>query len=161
MYATAFRLWALFSSFPFMMLAAFEVVIHPDDLSFNGKNDWKHRMKTIQIIGVIFLLVLSVQSTAWYNLTNILRATIIQSANGCLSLSSIDWLTRTPLDNWTTPSYSILLQGKAPKKLVLDSDGCTDAHFSEAVRIAPWDLRSRTGGWFDLRFSGLLPIQKP
>jgi hypothetical protein len=159
MYATSFRGWALFSSFPFMMLAAFEALIHRHDHSYNEKNDCDHRIKTMQIIGVIFLLVLSVQSTSWFNLTKILRETMAQSANSCISVSSINLLTRTPLNDWSAP-YSILLQGRAPQKLVLNGDGCTEASFSEAVRLASWDLRSRTGGWFDLRLSGLIPSQE-
>jgi hypothetical protein len=159
-YAIAFRSWALFISFPFIMLAALEALIRSDQFSINEKNEWNYRLKTLRIIGVVFLLVLSIQSTAWFNLTSILRETIVQSVDSCISISSIGWLTHTPLNNWTTPSHAILLQGKAPQKLVLNGDGCTEASFSEAIRIAPWDLRSRTGGWFDLHLSGILPAHK-
>jgi hypothetical protein len=160
MYATSFRLWALFSSLPFMLVAALEALIYHDDFSYMRKSVWSHRLNTIQIIGVCFLVVLSIQSTAWFNLTKILRETITHSADNCISLSSMGWPTHTLLHNLTTTSYSILLQGRAPRKLVLDGDGCTEASFSHAVRIAPWDLRSRSGGWFDLHLSGLPPTQK-
>jgi hypothetical protein len=158
-YATGFRLFAFFSSLPFMLLAALESVIYHDNFSYMRKSVWSHRLNTIQIIGVCFLLVLSIQSTAWFNLTKILRETITHSEDNCISASSMGWLPYTPLYGWTT-SYAILLQGKAPRKLVLDGDGCTEASFFHAVRIAPWDLRSRSGGWFDLHFSGLPPTQE-
>jgi hypothetical protein len=160
-YAIAFRLWALIFSLPLTLLATFDALIHHNDSSNSKQNEWNRRLKIVQVIGVVFLLVLSVQSTAWFNLTQILRETITQSADGCIPLSSIGWLTHTPLHNWTTPTYAILLQGRAPQKLVLDGDGCTEASFSQAVRIAPWDLRSRTGGWFDLHLSGISSIQRP
>jgi hypothetical protein len=158
-YATGFRIWALFSSFPFMILATFEALVHRHNYSYVKNIDFDHRIKTAQIIGVIFLLVLSVQSTSWFNLTNALRETIAHSENSCISGSSIDLSRRGPLNGWSTP-YSILLQGRTPQKLVLYGDGCTEASFSEAVRIAPWDLRSRSGGWFDLRLSGLSSSQE-
>jgi hypothetical protein len=159
-HAIAFRSWALFSSLPFMMLAVLEGILLSKKFLSNRKSELNYRLKTLRIIGTIFLLVLSVQSTSWFNLTTILRETIVQSVDRCISISSIGWLTNTPLNNWTTPSHSILLQGKAPQKLVLNGDGCTEASFSEAVRISPYDLRSRTGGWFDLSLSGLLPRQE-
>jgi hypothetical protein len=159
-YATSFRLWALFSSSPFILLAALEDLIYHDDFSYMRKSIWSHRLITIQIIGLCYLIVLSIQSTAWFNLMKILRETITHSEDNCLSGSSMGWLTHTPLHNWTTPSYAILLQGRAPRKLVLDGDGCSEASFSHAIRIAPWDLRSRSEGWFDLRLSGLPPTQK-
>jgi hypothetical protein len=160
MYATSFRLWALLSSLPFMLLAALEALIYHDDFSYMRKSTWSHRVNTIQIIGLCFLLVLSIQSTVWFNLTKILRETITHSEDNCISLSSMGWPTQTLLHNLTTPSYSILLQGRAPRKLVLAGDGCTEASFSHAVHIAPWELRSRSGGWFDLHLSGLPPAQK-
>jgi hypothetical protein len=159
-HADGFRIWALLSSFPFIILAALEALIHQPNYSCDKHINFDHRIKITQITGIIFLLVLSVQSTSWFNLTNSLRETIAQSENNCISGLSIDLLARPPLNGWST-SYSILLQGRAPQKLVLYGDGCIDANFSEAVRIAPWDLRSRTGGWFDLRLSGLSPGQEP
>lgn len=159
-YATSFRLWALFGSSPFILLAALEALIYHDDFSYMRKSIWSHRLITIQIIGLCYLVVLSIQSTAWFNLTKILRETITHSEDNCLSGSSMGWIPHTPLHNWTAPSYAILLQGRAPRKLVLDGDGCSEASFSHAIRIAPWDLRSRSEGWFDLHLSGLPPTQK-
>jgi hypothetical protein len=161
MYAIAFRLWALFFTVPLILMATFDARVHDGHFLCNRRNEWNFRFRIVQIIGVAFLLVLSIQGTAWFNLTKILRETITQSAYACMSLSSIGWLTRTPLNNWTTPSYAILLQGRAPEKLVLEGDGCTEASFFQAVRIAPWDLRSRTGGWFDLHLSGIVSPQSP
>jgi len=158
-YATSFRLWALPSSLPFMLFAVLEAISHREGMSYTKKYEWNHRLNIIQMISVCFLLVLSIQSTAWFNLTKILRETIDQSEDNCLSESSMGWLTHTPLHGWT-PSYAILLQGRAPRKLVLAGNGCTEASFSQSVRIAPWDLRSRSEGWFDLHHSGLPPTQK-
>jgi hypothetical protein len=160
-YAIAFRLWALFFSLPLILLAALEALLHSNGFSYNQQGEWNRRLKTVQVSGIVFLLILSIQTTAWFNLTQTLRETITQSAEVCIRVSALGWLTHTPLDNWTTPSYAILLQGRAPQKLVLEGDGCTEASFSQAVRIAPWDLRSRTEGWFDLHLSGISSTQRP
>jgi hypothetical protein len=163
MYAVAFRLFPLFASIPFILFSIFDSIIYGDNSFYDQQYEWNHRLRIVQVIGVVFLLVLSIQSTSWFNLTKILRENITQSEDACISLSSIVWLTRTPLNFYATPSYSILLQGRAPQKLALDGDGCTEASFSQAVRISPYDspfLRSRTGGWFDLSLSGLLPREE-
>jgi hypothetical protein len=81
------------------------------------------------------------------------------AAEACISYAQLRWLTQTPLHYWTTPTYAILLQGQAPAKMVLESEGCTEASFAEAVRIAPWELRNREIGWFDLHRSGFFRPQ--
>jgi hypothetical protein len=151
MHGLNFRSWALFSSCPFIMIAALETLIPCGNLLRNAEDDWTHRIMIIQIVAVIFLLVLSVQSTVWFNLTNRLRETIAESQDACISTSSIRWLPRSPLQHWATVAYSIVLQGKEPQKLLLHGDGCVKARLSGVVRIAPWDLRSSTKGWFDLQ----------
>jgi hypothetical protein len=158
-YATSFRGWALFSAAPFMLLAAVEALRRPASSTPPAMRDWHHRLRLLPTLGVIFLLVLVVQSTVWFNLTQRLRQTIEHSAQACISAAQLGWLTSTPLHNWTTPTYAILLQGQAPAKLVLEGEDCTDANFADAVRIAPWELRSRAIGWFDLHRSGFFPPQ--
>lgn len=149
--ALDFRSFALFSSLPFMVLAALESLIRGPHFLRDTEIDWYHRVKTMQLVAAIFLLVLFVQSATWYNLTNKLRDTILQSRDVCISTSSIDWIAGTPLDHWATPAYSILLQSRTPKKLILDGNSCTEPSFPDKVRLAWFYTRSGEGGWFNLR----------
>lgn len=148
--ALDFRSWTLFSSLPFMVLAGLES-LGPRRMGLeHSQEKWDHRLRFVQIIGVIFALVFCVQSTAWYSLTNRLRETIDQNPRGCVSTTSLPWLYPTALNHWSTPAYVILLQGRKPRMLISDSERCAEAGSSESVRITPWHYRAKIGGWFDL-----------
>lgn len=149
-----FRAWALFASLPFILMAALEGLAKGRAEASSPTIDWPHRLRSIQFAGVIFLLVISVQSTVWANLSARLRGTVLHGLEVCRPTSSIGWQVTTPLDTWATPVYAIILQGRTAKKLVLDGDACGASDFPENVRIAPWYVRSNKEGWFDIR-----PIQ--
>jgi len=153
-----FRAWALFASLPFILMAALEGLAKGRTQASRPTTSptigWPHRLRTMQIVAVIFLLVISVQSTVWANLTARLRETALHGLEVCRPTSSIGWQVATPLDTWATPTYVIILQGRTAKKLVLDGDACGASDFPENIRIAPWYVRSSKEGWFDLR-----PIQ--
>jgi hypothetical protein len=142
-----------------MPLAAVEALRRPACSVRQALRDWHHRLQLLRMLGVIFLLVLAVQSTIWFSLTQQLKQTIEHSAEACIAYAQLRWLTQNPLHNWTTPTYAILLQGQAPAKLVLEGEDCTEASFAEAVRITPWELRNREIGWFDSHRSGFFPPQ--
>jgi membrane-associated PAP2 superfamily phosphatase len=89
MHALDFRFFSLFSSLPFMIIAGLESLLRGANFLRDEENDWKYRIMTLRAVAVVFLLVLSVQSMAWFNLTNRLRETIAESRDSCLSLSSI------------------------------------------------------------------------
>lgn len=149
--ALDFRGFAPLSSLVFMMFAALESVLYGSHLPSNTPSDWNLRLASMQVVGLTFLLVISVQSTAWFGLTERLRKTIAQSPTGCISTTSIEWLAGTPLNHWATPALSILLQGRSPQMLVLDGNACAEAGFPDKIRIAPWYVRTGKGGWFALQ----------
>jgi hypothetical protein len=149
--AVGFRSWALACSAPFMLLAAVEGLIRDTRLVPYLAGQVRYRGMLMNLAAGIFLVVLALQSRSWLNLRNTLRNTIAQSSSTCISQASLGWLDRTPLNHWATPAYTIIVQGRAPHRLVLDGDGCAEARLSNAVRIAPWDARDPHEGWFDLR----------
>lgn len=148
--AITFRAASLFISLPFIGAAVLESLIHGPAWFASPEGDWGHRIKTTQIVGIIFAIVLVQQSISWIGLTNQLRETIAQSSTACISSSAIPKSARTPLGHWTATSYSLLLQGMTPEKVILADDGCSKTDFSRGLPIADWDLRKWQGGEFDL-----------
>jgi len=150
---------ALFASLCFMTLAVLEGLAHlrvkVRDANADSDNgaafDWPHRLRTIQAIALVFALILCVQGVSWFNLTNRLRETIDQNSWGCVSMAPLGWLQQTPLNQFATPDESILLQGRAPQKVVLSGNGCGDTTFSGGVRLNQYYLRGWRTGWFNLR----------
>jgi hypothetical protein len=149
--ALAFRGFVLLANVPFIMMATAESVRRRRHSEMWVRPDLTDRLPTIRMVAVIFLVVLTTQGIVWHRLTGTLRAALISSPVGCLTVSALPWLGRTPLDHWATPSYAILLQGRSPRTLVLAGDGCADLHRGGEILVAPGDGRTRKGGWFDLR----------
>jgi hypothetical protein len=149
--AVGFRSWALACSAPFMLLAAVEGLIRDTRFLPDLGGQLRYRGLLVNLAAGIFLAVLALQSRSWLILKNTLRDTMAQSSSACISQASVGWLDRTPLNHWATPAYAIILQGRAPPRLVLDGDGCAEARLSNTVRIAPWDVRGPRDGWFDFR----------
>jgi len=150
-YALDFRSWTLFSSLPFMIFAGVESFTPRARLESSEETEWKHRLKLVQAVAVVFAIVFCVQSTAWYGLTNRLREAIDENRRGCVSKASFPWLAHSALNHWSISSYAILLQGRMPRLFIAaDSRQCAEVGSSRAVLVTPWDYRPKTGGWFDL-----------
>ena len=160
-YALDFRNLAAISSFPFMCLAVVESLPSRHRVAIDKSREWKHRESVIRLIGIVFLVVTSIQSSGWFQLRDRLNDAIAHSGNTCIPAASIQWLDRTPLYHWSTPTYATLLQGQRPEKLVLLNDDCADDTFSKRVRIKYSEYRSRQGGWFDFTRVGLEPTALP
>lgn len=111
---------------------------------------WLPRLQTIRLVALIFALVMSVQGVAWFGLTQQLRRTIATSASSCISMAPLGWLQGTPLDQFATPSYALLLQGRTPERLVLSGNGCGEEQFRAGVNLNQYYLRGWQGGWFNL-----------
>lgn len=154
-WAGRFTFWAPFVTCWFMGMAALECLA--PGLSKGqqqGERDWQHRVRTIQITGSIFCLVLSVQSLVWRNLTSQLRQTMVQNPWSCISMSSVAWLDRTAFNHFATPHLSLLLQGQTPQKVLLSNDGCTQQTFQEGIWLDSYGERAWQGGWFELQTLG-------
>lgn len=148
--AITFRALSLIMSLPFICAAVVDRLFHEPAWFHNSESDWTHRIRTTQVVGILFALVLIIQSTSWVSLTDQLRGVLRQSPSTCISASSIPGSARTPLGHWTVTSFSLLIQGMTPKKVILVDDGCKTTDFTKGLPIAQWDLRDWVGGEFDM-----------
>jgi hypothetical protein len=152
-----FREWALFVSLPIILIATAEALLgRVGTLSARG---YLRRMRLVQLTGLIFFVVVSIQSITWLNLTNRLREQMTSSSSPCISASSLAWLRASPLDHWSLTSYSLLVQGRSPEKVVMAESGCSDESFLNGLLVAQfgpgnWNVRNWNQGWFDLHSLG-------
>jgi hypothetical protein len=147
----SFRFWAFAASFPLMVMAVLERV-WLDPLA-RGWSTTRRRSRHLSLAAAVFFAVLSTQSVSWLVLRDHLVDVLAAHSGKCIPASSLRRLTSTPLEHWTLPYYSILIEGRSPKALVLAD--CAAPNFLTEVQLAPWDSRNRERGWFDLRRSGL------
>jgi len=150
----AYRTWSIFVTLPFMVAAVAEALRRSRRARRSLADDWPHRRSLALIVGLVFLAVASVQSAVFAHLTSKLRDAINQTHYACLSTMSLSWIQESPLNHWSTTAHAILLQGRAPRTLVISDGGnCADARFAQGVSVAAWLPPTIHGGWFDL--SGL------
>jgi hypothetical protein len=149
--ALTFRTWALFVSLPFMVLAVVEALIQNSAWRTDLEGMWRHRRRTVQMIGMVFLIVLVAQSLSWVKLDNSVREAVAAAPGPCVPQSSIARQSASLLGHWSMTPYSILQQGAQPKKIVLRDELCQSHAFASTLPIADWDQRSWEGGWFDMR----------
>jgi hypothetical protein len=153
-FANKFVFWAPFISICFMGVAAIEALTRQAEPLRRGEPDWSHRLRTIQVVASAFLVVISVQSLTWARLGNQLRQTMEASAWDCISTAPLGWVDRSPLNQFATPYYSVLLQGREPQKIVLTGDHCTQAPLSLETAPDSFVARIWTTGWFDFSTLG-------
>ena len=82
-------------------------------------------------------------------MTGMLEQTMSSSKTQLINMTNQEWQSYTPLDNWSTPSLAIILQGSYPAKLVLPAEAYAEAKASGVVRIAPWESGFQSK-WFKL-----------
>ncbi len=104
---------------------------------------------------LVFVGVLSVQTRLWFGLRQRLESTLASSESRCVSMNDTPEAALTALRWWTTPSYALLIQGRAPRSLLLAGDDCSREEHAEMIPVNPWYQRQRDTGWFDLRRTGL------
>jgi len=147
--ALDYRTWVLFMSLPFMGMAGLESLVRGPERTQGPQLEWKHRARTVQVVGVVFALVIVLQSLSWIQVTNQLQAAIDQSPGACVSMSALSDVPHTALSHWSLTPYSIILQGTVPSKVVLNGD-CAAVNFTKGLPVAAWDLRPWTTGAFDM-----------
>jgi hypothetical protein len=108
---------------------------------------WRMRQPVLPAIGAAFLVVLTLQSAVWMGMARRLLSELGAAPNQCLQRESIRWTRHTALDHWATDAYAIVLQGQAPRALVLTGDGCELLAATHTLHILN---DSRQAGWFDL-----------
>ena len=135
------RFWMVPMSLVVMAACALDAWLMSDQIAL-----WHRRQPALLALGAIFLIVLSIQSLVWNELTNRLQADI--ENEGCIAIISLPWTTTTPMNHWSTASYAILLQGRTPHTLLLDREGCREFADDGTLHII-WMHRKSGSGWFD------------
>lgn len=165
--AVGFREWALFVSLPFIVFAVIEGTmggLNPSQVGSGvpgetaGNLDARGRIsrtRLIQLSGLVFFVVVSIQSIGWLNLTGRLRNEMKNASTSCISASSLGWIQGTPLQHWSLTAYSLVIQNSSPEKVVMAGSGCADESFLSGLLVGQfgpgeWDLREWGRGWFDL-----------
>jgi hypothetical protein len=151
--AEAFRFWALPASLPLITMAVLEGA--RSVRSGTTAELTRERLRVVQVAGLVFFLVLTMQGWSWRSLQRRLTDTLVEDSGRCVPASSLAWANGTPLSYWTLPYNSLVLQARSPATVVLDDGGCAAPDFARRIRLAPWDLRDRDKGWFDLRSTGV------
>ncbi|HVW27236.1 MAG TPA: hypothetical protein VHC69_17840 [Polyangiaceae bacterium] len=145
-----YRFFAPFVAAPFLVGAAATALATPPDRDALTVRDG------LVCVGAAALVaaVLTVQSAKWLELRRSLESTLSRST-GCITMSSVRECRGTALRWWPTPSYALLIQGHAPRALLLPGNECKHARKSTSIPVNPWYARPRNTGWFDLRKTGL------
>jgi hypothetical protein len=147
-----YRHWVVAGSLPFIGLAALEGIRRPITNLREAQAEWNHRSRIVLCTGIICLLTLSAQSVGWIQITQRLQGIIAQSPTACVPASSIEWLNRTPLNHFSLTTYSLVIQGRTPEKVVLPDNACSQTDFTTGFPLTEeGDWREWEGGWFDMR----------
>jgi hypothetical protein len=149
--ANDFQSWALCIAVPFMIAAIVDGTGGWSSVARNAGTMLRFRKRVVEVVGWVFLVVLTEQSLSFSGLTGKLEQAMAQSPLPCLSTQSMVTLQNTALNNWALPAYVALLEGEAPQKLVLGGNGCTTARLSGDIRLVSFDAQSNGSGWFNLR----------
>jgi hypothetical protein len=134
--AIDFRTWELASSMPFMGLATFDSFRKPER---HTTIQWNHQLLAGRMIALIFLVVLAVQSTTWFSMTQRVQETLETSPTACINIASIKWLGRIPVGHWSITPYSLWLGGEQPTHIIASGYQCDDSRLAQQVGITSWD----------------------
>ncbi|MBI2755984.1 MAG: hypothetical protein HYX52_04650 [Chloroflexi bacterium] len=108
--------------------------------------------------GLAIAVVLTLQARSWTSQVDALRQTLAQRAGQCIAISTLPSIDGSPMNHWGTTSLAFILQGRTPTTFVPEAPGCEDLAADRGVRLASFDTRPQTGGWFDLsRLRGAPP----
>ena len=110
----------------------------------------------------VFAIVLSVQSIVWVRLTHHLVRSVETYPRALVPWDDVaQWAKDTPLYHWGTTSYVFVLEGRQPRKLVLDPEpGGVESQLriidGNPPRVplswfTPVDPEPGPAGWFDFR----------
>ena len=101
------------------------------------------------LVAAIFALALSANGLVWLRLTHRLEDTLATRTEACIPMSSLNWIRRTALNHWAISTYSLVLQGRHPTKIILPDEECAAAQ-TDGLSVTDWYTRPWGEGWFDL-----------
>jgi hypothetical protein len=113
--AANYRRWVVPLTVPFYLLAFTDRVFRPSP---------SRDLKLPSIVGfsvaVTFAVILSTQSIVWVRLTRHLMRDGESYPQAVVPWSRVSWDRETPLYHWGTTSYVFVLEGRTPRKLLLE-----------------------------------------
>jgi hypothetical protein len=146
--ALNYRFIAPFAAVPFLVGAAIVTIATPRAHCYLAASDGWAALAG----ATLFATVLCVQSVKWLELRDGLDRALARG--GCVSMSNVPVCRNTALRWWPTPSYALLVQGRAPRALLLPAGECGKKSLSRVIPVNPWYVRPRDSGWFDLTQTG-------
>jgi hypothetical protein len=159
--AVNYRRWVVPLTVPFYLMAFADQWIRLRHLS-TAHNWVRVRLPVGFAVAGVFALVLSIQSIVWVRLTHRLMHEVETYPAAVVPWDDVgQWAKDTPLYHWGTASYVFVLEGRQPRKLVLDPDpGDVEKQLDmiygnpPAVPLSwftPVSPDPGPAGWFDFR----------
>jgi len=146
-YALDYRVWGALLTAPFLLLAGIDALWSRPEAPVG-----RARRVLPVLCALVFAVVLTVQSLQWRSTLLAFTADVGALPAPCAENRDLPSVDGTPLWHWGTRALSLVVQGRAPTRIVAgDGVGCADLVDGAPLPISPHDLTARTGGWFDLR----------
>lgn len=105
-------------------------------------------------IGTVTLIVLLVQGITWQGMLHRLAADLQAAPPGCVDAASLPWVRASPLNHWGLTSLSLIVNGRAPTRMIAHGATCETLDAAEGlpVKILDGDVTDRRegDGWYDL-----------
>ena len=170
--AINFRRWVVPAALPFMLAAfhatrrtwempvslAGDVTVSKPEMQVAfrfspPKPNTKH-YALVPLVGLVFCLVITLQSLGWRRLVTRLNAEIARDARPVILHDAVPWVARTPMDHWGMTALVALHGGKRPEKyFAFNADATAALHAGKiwlgdghAISAAPGPA-----GFFDHR----------
>jgi hypothetical protein len=116
--AANYRRWVVPLTLPFYLLAFLDRWLHSRTMSEAVVA--RIGMAVGAWVAMVFALILSIQSIVWTRLTRRLMRDVESYPATIVPWSRIAWTHDTPLYHWGTTPYVFVLEGRTPRRLVLD-----------------------------------------
>ncbi|CAN5789017.1 hypothetical protein BH20VER1_BH20VER1_21330 [soil metagenome] len=146
--ALNYRRWIVPLTAPFFALAVWEYV-----KGAAGSATLRHRATAA--LPLLFAAVLCLQATHWRNAVAQLSAELEKMPEAVVTLESLPFMKDTPLEHWGTTALSILLQGRQPRRLIVQQASLP--LLEKGVPLSASDVKpAERSGWFD--FTSLQPL---
>lgn len=159
--AVNYRRWVVPLTVPFYLLAFADqwTRLRPA----TAGHDWTRlRLPVGFAVATVFAVVLSIQSIVWVGLTRRLMKEVESYPAALVPWDEVgQWARDTPLYHWGTASYVFVLEGRQPRKLVLDPEPGAVEKQLEMIDgnpptvplswFTPVSPDPGPGGWFDFR----------
>jgi hypothetical protein len=104
------------------------------------------RMAATNLAALIFCVVITLQCFSWRGELATLRTTMAGSPTACVPTSRIPGFATSPLNFWSLPPASIMLQGPQPDHVVLPDSLCREASSNGLIPMSLVDPGSDTVG---------------